>query len=227
MIAFDTSPQDILLRFQDFVKDPAFPCVGAKSALARGTLKAIVCRSITSNWNDLTIHRSLVEWAAAYRDEPGLFRSLAIIFEGPGDLDEEAFEAAMWERLQSFADKDAWLSHPYDARVSADPDDPHFSLSFGGEAFFVVGMHPRASRPARRFERPVMVFNLHDQFEKLREEGRYEPIREAILTRDVKLAGSVNPMLARHGDRSEAVQYSGRAVDAGWRCPFADKRAAG
>ncbi|WP_197430657.1 YqcI/YcgG family protein, partial [Methylobacterium sp. CCH5-D2] len=72
----------------------------------------------------------------------------------------------------------------------------------------------------RRFEAPVLVFNLHDQFERLRAEGRYERLRETILARDVDLAGSVNPMLARHGERSEAVQYSGRAVPADWACPF-------
>jgi hypothetical protein len=34
------------------------------------------------------------------------------------------------------------------------------------------------------------------------------------------LAGSVNPMLARHGETSEARQYSGRVVEADWRCPL-------
>lgn len=65
-------------------------------------------------------------------------------------------------------DKDDWRGIAVDRRVSSDPDDPHFSLSFGGEAFFVVGLHPNASRPARRFSRPAMIFNLHDQFEELR-----------------------------------------------------------
>ena len=65
-----------------------------------------------------------------------------------------------------------------------------------------------------------MVFNLHDQFETLRAEGKYEGMREKILVRDEALAGSRNPMLARHGDASEARQYSGRAVDEAWRCPF-------
>ena len=130
----------------------------------------------------------------------------------------------MWERIQSFADKDAWLGQPYDAAVSADPDDPHFSLSFGGEAFFVVGLHPHASRPARRFSRPALVFNLHGQFARLRAEGRYERMREIIIERDVALAGDSNPMLARHGEVSEAKQYSGRLVDADWHCPFRDPR---
>ena len=70
-----------------------------------------------------------------------------------------------------------------------------------------------------------MVFNLHDQFERLREEGKYERMREAIVERDRALAGDVNPMLARHGSVSEARQYSGRQVDEDWSPPFTDKRA--
>ena len=152
-------------------------------------------------------------------------RSLAFAFEGPADLDEIEFEQAMWERLQSLADKDAWLGQEYDRRVSADPADPHFSLSFAGTAYFIVGLHPNASRPARRFPQPTLVFNLHDQFERLRADGRYDRMRETIMARDIALAGSPNPMLQRHGEASAAAQYSGRAVNDGWRCPFADRRA--
>lgn len=201
-----------------------FPCVGAKSALARGTLAVLVCHSLDSGWDDVRIHSELLDWAQEWRSNPQGLRSLAVVFEGPGDLSEAEFEALMWERIQSLSDKDAWRGQPYDHRVSADPGDPHFSLSFGGEAFFVVGLHPRASRPARRFPRPTMVFNLHEQFENLREAGGYERMREKIIARDVALAGDVNPMLARHGETSEARQYSGRAVDETWRCPFSDPR---
>ncbi len=210
--------------FESFIRAKDFPCVGAKSALARGTLRVLVGWSITSAWDDGRLHKELLHWAAEYRAEPGLFRSLAIIFADPAAGDEKDFETALWQRLQSLADKDAWLGLPYDSAVSGDPEDPHFSLSFGGEAFFAVGLHPAASRPARRFEQPVIVFNLHDQFEQLRAEGRYETMRETILQRDVKLAGSLNPMLARHGETSEAAQYSGRQVDETWTCPFHDPR---
>lgn len=206
------------------IADNAFPCVGAKSALARGTLKVLVGHAITSAWDDVRIHSELLEWARGWRDDPGALRSLAVVFEGPLDLNEAQFESLLWERLQSLADKDAWRGQPYDRRVSADPEDPHFSLSFGGEAFFVVGLHPGASRPARRFPRPTLVFNLHDQFEMLRAEGRYERMRERILDRDLALAGSHNPMLGRHGEASEARQYSGRLVDQEWKCPFRDPR---
>lgn len=226
LIDFDTRiAGDEELRAR--IAEPDFPCVGAKSALARGTLKTLVCHSLESNWDDVRIHRALMDWAEDYQNDPAGLRSLAVVFARPLDLDEETFESLMWERIQSFADKDHWLGQRYDHRVSADPSDPHFSLSFGGEAFFVVGLHPNASRPARRFPRPTLVFNLHAQFERLREEGRYERMRARILERDEDLAGSINPMLSRHGEASEARQYSGRAVGADWTCPFRDKRGSG
>ncbi|MES1971871.1 MAG: guanitoxin biosynthesis heme-dependent pre-guanitoxin N-hydroxylase GntA [Pseudomonadota bacterium] len=204
----------------DMVDDARFPCVGAKAALARGTLEVLACDRIDSAWDDLRIHDGLLSFAAAYRAAPALFRSFAVVFEGPDDLSESAFEAALWARVQSLSDKDVWRGQDYDSSVSPDPENPHFSLSFGGEAFFIVGLHPKASRPARRFARPAMVFNLHDQFETLRAQGKYEGMREKIMLRDEALAGSRNPMLARHGEASEARQYSGRAVDTDWACPF-------
>jgi FPC/CPF motif-containing protein YcgG len=208
------------------VADSSFPCVGAKSAMARGTLKTLVCHSLASGWDDVRIHSELLDWVTAYREDARGLRSLAVIFGGPLDLGEPRFETLMWQRLQSLADKDEWRGQPYDRAVSPDPDDPHFSLSFGGAAFFVIGLHPHASRPARRVPRPTLVFNLHDQFERLRNEGRYERLREAIVQRDVALSGSANPMLARFGEASEARQYSGRAVSDNWRCPFRDPRVA-
>jgi uncharacterized protein len=206
--------------FRAFVRDAPFPCVGAKSALSRGRLRIVVARDIRSGWDDMRIYPALLAFIASYKAQPGLFQSFAVVFEGPGDLDEVGFEDWLWQRIQSFSDKDASLGLPHDGRVASDPENPHFSLSFGGEAFFVVGLHPRASRPARRFASPALVFNLHAQFERLRAEGRYEKLRTSILERDLDLAGSLNPMLARHGETSEARQYSGREVGDEWRCPF-------
>lgn len=211
-------------EFRKHVEDASFPCVGAKSALATGSLKVIEARDLTSGWNDVHIHRELLRWSKDYRDDPKGLRSLVVIFEGPNGLSEAEFETAMWERIQSFADKDAWLGQPYDSSVSPDPQDPHFSLSFGGCAFFVVGLHPEASRPARRFRSPALVFNIHDQFEKLRDKGMYERMRQRILDRDMAVAGSINPMLSRHGENSEARQYSGRLVGDDWNCPYQDPR---
>lgn len=212
-------------RFRDFVLGEQFPCVGAKAALNRDGMRFVVARDFRSAWDDLRILPSLLGLAKSYRADPQLFQSLVVLFESGAPDDEPGFEAQLWERLQSLSDKDAWLGNAADPRVAHDPGDPHFALSFGGEAFFVVGLHPRASRPARRFEMPAMVFNLHDQFEQLRAAGRYDKLRNAIMTRDVALAGTPNPMLSAHGSASAARQYSGRVVGAEWRCPFSGRGA--
>jgi FPC/CPF motif-containing protein YcgG len=206
------------------IADGRFPCVGAKSALARGQLKILVGHSLASAWDDLRIHTELLDWVREYRSDSSGLRSLAVTFEGPENLSEARFEQLMWERLQSLADKDDWLGQPCDASVSPDPADPEFGLSIGGAAFFVVGLHPDASRPSRRAPRPTMAFNLHNQFEQLRHDGVYDRMREKIIERDVALSGSPNPMLARFGESSGARQYSGRAVGSDWRCPFHDPR---
>ena len=210
----------LITAFEEFVRDPLFPCVGAKAALAKRQMTYVVAHDIRSAWDDLSIHDQILGLVELYRKNPAPFRSLAIIFEDDAGLDEEEFEALLWQRLQSLSDKDEWLGQKPDDRVAHDPNHPEFSLSFGGEAFFVVGLHPQASRPARRFRRPTMIFNLHDQFEKLREANQYEKLKSSILERDVKIAGSINPMLAQHGEVSAARQYSGRAVDSEWRCPY-------
>ena len=213
----------------DHIEKRDFPCVGAKSALARGSLRVEAARSITSAWDDVRIHDLLLRWSWDYAEDSakkdGGLRSFALVFGGPDGLTEEQFEAATWERLQSLAAKDEWRGQKLDPKVSADPDDPHFSLSFGGQGYFVVGMHPGASRAARRTPHPTLVFNLHDQFETLRAENRYARMKEQILKRDERLDGSVNPMLSQHGQTSEARQYSGRQVGEDWRCPFSDPRA--
>lgn len=219
----DNTTVDWAARFSAFVGERHFPCVGAKSAAARGQIRVVVGRDIRSAWDDLRIYTELLDFAHAYHEDPKPFQSFVLIFEGPEELSESAFESALWDRVQSLSDKDAWHGQAWDGRVSADPENPHFSLSFGGEAFFIVGLHPGASRPARRFERPALVFNPHDQFEQLRDADRYEGLREKIIARDIAVAGSVNPMLARHGSVSEARQYSGRLVGEDWSCPFSPK----
>ena len=222
----DDSNHPLAAAFTRFIGETAFPCVGAKAAVNRGGMRFVVARDFRSAWDDLRILPTLMDLARDYRASPGPFRSLVVLFEGGAPADEEGFEAQLWQRLESLTAKDQWLGQLPDPRVAHDPDDPHFALSFGGEAFFVVGLHPKASRPARRFAAPAMVFNLHDQFEQLREQNRYDKLRSTILQRDEALAGSINPMLAQHGSISAARQYSGRAVGSDWRCPFSGRDAA-
>lgn len=221
--ALDHAPDEagrLVARFEEWVKDSGYPCVGAKSAIGKRQMSAYVGRSLTSSWDDVPLAGEIIRFAHDYERDPRMFQTFVAFFPESPQLDEAGFESALWERVRSLQQKDVFMGQATDQSVDHDPASPNFSLSFGGQAFFVVGLHPRASRPARRFEVPALVFNLHDQFERLRADGRYEQLRETILGRDEKLAGSVNPMLARHGEQSEARQYSGRLVGADWECPY-------
>ncbi len=204
--------------FDGFIRQTAFPCLGAKAAQAQGHLQVLCVRDIANESDDQRITASLQAFAR-HTPPDGLFVSMAVLFPASAVMTEQAFETALWQRLRAIHAIDR-LQHGWDASVSDDPASAHFSMSVGGRAFYVVGLHPGASRRARRFSCPALVFNLHSQFERLRADGRYEKLRAVINRRDVAYCGSGNPMLAAHGKSPEARQYSGREVDAAWRCPF-------
>jgi FPC/CPF motif-containing protein YcgG len=205
-------------RFLDRLARPDFPCVGAKSAAAQQGVEFFEAGDLRCPADDAALLARLQAFASVAPAD-ALFVSFVAIFAGTPKLAEDAFEAALWQRLQALHALDA-RDHGWDPSVSDDPASPQFSMSFGGRAFYVVGLHPGASRRARRFPFAALVFNLHSQFEALREDGRYEKMRAAITERDIAYSGSRNPMMKVHGEASEARQYSGRIVGAGWRCPF-------
>ena len=96
--------------------------------------------------------------------------------------------------------------------------------SFAGTALFVIGLHPGSARMSRRFAWPALVFNPHVQFDRLRETGKYERMQAVIRERERALQGDINLALCDFGVQSEARQYSGRLVEAGWRPPFCPHR---
>jgi FPC/CPF motif-containing protein YcgG len=206
-------------KFQNFVENSDFPCVGAKSALKRDQTQFWQGRDFLSGQDDEKLLSELYDFIDWYgRDKP-MFATFVASFDGPLGLSEDAFEKALWARLDGLHRLDA-TRYDWDRRVSKDPGSSDFGFSLKEAACFVVGLHDGASRAARRFERPTLVFNLHDQFERLREEGRYDALKTAIRKRDAALDGAPNPMLANFGDSSEARQYSGRPIEGAWRCPF-------
>jgi uncharacterized protein len=204
--------------FEAFVGAKGFPCLGAKASLAKRMLHSVCARDIASARDDERISAALQGFATRH-DERSLFVSMAVLFPCSARLSEREFEAALWQRLRAIHAIDR-SSYRWDDSVSDDPASPNFSMSIGGKAFYVVGLHPAASRRARRFRCPALVFNLHSQFERLRADGRYEKLRQAIVRRDIAYDGTANPMLAVHGASPEARQYSGRQVDVDWACPF-------
>lgn len=210
-------------RFLAFLGDDAFPCVGAKSALAHGAIETHEFTSMGDSDNDQLIADGLAQFVAmieANSRENDIVHSYVAIFRGPFDMNEHRFESMMWSQLWRIHKLDALAGNLPADDVSSDTDSPHFSLSISGHPFFLIGLHPHASRIARRFTHPVLVFNSHRQFERLREDGRFEKMQAATRSRDAELQGSINPNLADFGEASEARQYSGREVEDDWRCPY-------
>lgn len=212
--------------FRALVLNPAFSCVGAKSAFRRGTYHFGLYAEMGSPGSTAGLARDLFDFVEEQDDLYGEFSTFVACFGGPVSSDEEAFEGLLWAQLQRLHEQDR-RHHGWDPSASPDPEDPRFAFSFAGRSFFVVGLHSASSRFARRFAWPTLVFNAHHQFDNLRAVGRYDRLQEVIRDRERDLQGSLNPNLADFGTRSEARQYSGRPMQEDWRCPFHGPQADG
>ncbi|NEZ04942.1 YqcI/YcgG family protein [Wenzhouxiangella sp. XN201] len=214
---------DLSGSFFELLDDAGYPCVGAKSALARGSIEIHEFGTLGDRDNDGLLIEGLsqfVDMIEADASDKDIVHSYVAIFRGPLDMSELCFESLLWSQLGRIHRLDVLAGNDTAHDVSSDADNPLFSLSMAGHPFFVIGLHAHSSRLARRFSHPVLVFNSHRQFEKLREDGRYWKMQKATRSRDLALQGSLNPNLAEFGAASEARQYSGRKVEAGWRCPI-------
>lgn len=211
-------PEDTSLekQFASFVADSAFPCVGARAAFNSGSYITRVYQELAHPLCSERVARDLQVFQDSEMRRTKEFATFVAIFRNPRETSESDFEELLWLQLQLLHEIDA-RRHAWDPSVSSDPGDPRFSFSFAGQATYVVGMHASSSRLARRFPCPALIFNPHEQFERLRREGKWAHMQQVIRTRDIALQGSANPMLNEFGETSEARQYSGRAVEANWR----------
>lgn len=207
--------------FTRYIEQASFPCLAAKTAVAREHVEFFHGSSLDCPADDRSLLQALTRFGQD-RQEDSPFRSFAALFPQTPLQSPQVFECSLWRRLQHLHDLDAKQSS-WDDEVDSDPHSPDFSMSLGGNAFYIVGLHPGSDRRARRFPITALVFNLHRQFEQLRAEDRYERFSEAIIERDVAFHGFANPMLDEHGASSEARQYSGRMVGDDWVCPFKPK----
>jgi len=208
---------------QEFIRKvdtTEYPCVGAKAAVNTKQYRLGVYDRMGVEESTVALARDLKLYIEDSLGKDCNYMSMIAVFEDKVDSELD-FEKKLWEQLQQLHDAD--VDAEWDPSVSSDPSDPNFSFSFNGYAFFVVGLHPQASRRARRFGFTAMAFNLHKQFEALRESGVYEKMKQTIRTRENNYDGGINPMLKDHGQGLEAPQYSGREVDESWKCPFLSK----
>lgn len=205
----------------DFIKTNDHPCLSAQSVVNNEALTIGEYNTLGSEASAAALAKDLTLFIENRISIKSRLVSFMAVFQMPEMLTEKQFEDLLWKQLELLHSVD---TKQWDAAVSNDPEDRNFSFSFGGKAFYIIGMHPKSSRMARQFPYPALVFNLHQQFEELRGDGHYDKMRDIIRERDRKLQGSVNAMVADHGTSSEAKQYSGRKVDESWKCPFHNKK---
>ncbi|WP_290617096.1 MULTISPECIES: guanitoxin biosynthesis heme-dependent pre-guanitoxin N-hydroxylase GntA [unclassified Arsukibacterium] len=212
-----------LACFDEFITQHGYPCVGAKIARNKRRIELHKFRDISSEKDDEAILHCIYQFISQFKQQNDIFFSLVCVFPGSDTGSDAGFERALWARLQALHNKDSKRFN-WDSRVSDIPAETHFSFSLGGEAFFIIGLNPYSQRKSRQFRYPAIVFNLHNQFEQLKEQNKFYSMRQQIRKNDAVFCGKPNPVLADHGEVSEARQYSGRAVGAEWRCPFSARR---
>jgi hypothetical protein len=205
--------------FRNFVTAHEFPCVGARAAYNHESYVLATYDEIGSEAATAELAQDLFEFTRSQLREESEYATFVAVFRQPERCDEVAFEERLWRQLGNLNRLDA-EHYEWDPSVRSDPTDPQFSFSFAGQSLYVIGMHPDSSRLARQFPWPAMIFNPHEQFERLRADGKWKRMQETIRERDTQLQGSINPMLSDFGTATEARQYSGRAVEEEWRAPF-------
>lgn len=204
-------------NFEEFILKEYYPCVMAKTIFLNQQFDFHVYEEMGEVATTQTILADLDQYIKKAINEENKFYSFVATFPNMTFEDESIFEKTFWHQLQLLHDLD---TEDWDASVSSNPTDANFSFSLRGQAFYLIGMHPNSSRIARQAPCPAIIFNLHSQFEQLRNMGAYQRVRNKIRKRDVALQGNVNPMLANFGTTSEVKQYSGKANDSAWKCPF-------
>lgn len=215
--------QEILEGIKSKISDTEYPCVGAKAAFNSNQFRVGLYGHMADADTTENLGRDLKKYIDETLAADSEYMTMIAVFSQEEAADEETFESKLWTQLQELHNSDT-SEQPWDPEVSNQPTDPNFSFSYNGTAFFVVGLHPNASRKARRFGFTAIAFNLHRQFEQLRQKGVYDNMKKVIRERELSYDGSVNPMLNDFGDGLEAPQYSGRQVDDSWKCPFLAKQ---
>ena len=217
----DAQAERIHAALRAVVLDPQYPCLGARSVMQEQSYWFSMYDRLAEPASTAALATDLAAFVRERDALEGRFASFIAVFGAPKVRTELQFERHLWRQLRMLHAADV---SPWDATVSSDPGAPDFSFSFAGCAFFVVGLSPANERWARSFPWPLLVFNAHDQFERLREEGRFERMSGIIRERDAEVEGEANPNLEHFGTHTEARQYAGREVPDDWRCPVTFRR---
>jgi FPC/CPF motif-containing protein YcgG len=191
-----------------------FPCLGGTSAIRTERYRFALYPELGSA---AAIRDCVADLAGFQCDAPAETEPIAVhvaVFDGPVNADEKGFERDLWRQLQGMhrADRQRSGIEEFEPVTLNETDD---GIWLGDRTYFVVGLHPAASRWARRFAWPTLVFNALSHDALLRRRGQYERMQSTIRRRDTRLQGAPNPAV----DRPQLAQFAGRDVERDWQCP--------
>lgn len=204
---------------EEFLLGDRFSCLAGRSAWRQGGIahrhydRMGDGESARLMAHDLEAYVRSADWSARS------FTSFIATFAEPRGVDELEFERLLWQQLQLLHEHDA-KSHRWAEGYSSDPGSGEFAFSVAGHPFFVIGLHETHVRLGRRPPFPMLAFNSHEQFRRIKGAGMWDRLAEKIRKQDIRLQGDINPNLREYEQLSEARRYSGRPKPADWQCPF-------
>ena len=205
-------------QLRALVLEGPFPCLGSRAALRTGSYLFSLFPDLRSADAVDAVLAGLRRFAATRRQLGDFYTYVASFVEPRVVVDEAEWDRLVWDFLQKLHDSD---DEPWDPRWSKDPTQPDFALSLAGLGQLVVTLYPGASRYARRFAWPTLVFNpLEQDRANFPEEEAFLRFQGRIRDRDRALQGTVNAALPATPDDPQAPGFSGASVGADWRCPL-------
>ncbi|MEU9970154.1 guanitoxin biosynthesis heme-dependent pre-guanitoxin N-hydroxylase GntA [Streptomyces malaysiensis] len=202
-----------------FILGDRFACLAGRSAWRKGGITHRHYDLMGSDDSARLMALDLADFVDSADWSHRSFTSFIATFERPRGVDELRFEELLWEQLQLLHEQDS-RSYRWAAGRSSDPQAREFAYSVAGHPFFVIGLHETHRRWGRRPPFPMLAFNSHEQFDRIKAAEMWDRLAEKIRKQDIQLQGDINPNLLEYEELSEARRYSGRPKPADWQCPF-------
>ncbi|MGM7646800.1 guanitoxin biosynthesis heme-dependent pre-guanitoxin N-hydroxylase GntA [Nocardia sp. JW2] len=216
---------DARAELANFLLGDRFACLAGRSAWRQGGITHCHYDVLGGAEAARLMAADLAEFVSAADWSSRKFTSFIATFEQPRGVDELRFEELLWQHLQLLheadSDRFAWAEG-----CSSDPQSEEFKYSVAGHKFFVIGLHETHRRLGRRPPFPMLAFNSHDQFARIKADGMWDRLADKIRKQDIMLQGDINPNLMEYETLSEARRYSGRPKPLDWQCPFSARPAA-
>lgn len=220
---FDADPE-FADRARTRVVALRFACLAGRSAWRQGGIAHRHYEAMGGEESARMMAGDLAEFVGGADWGSRKFTSFIATFEQPRGVDELRFEELLWEHLQLLHEADAdrfgWAEG-----CSSDPQSSEFKYSVAGHPFFVIGLHETHRRFGRRPPFPMLAFNSHEQFARIKADGMWDRLADKIRKQDISLQGDINPNLMEYETLSEARRYSGRPKPVDWQCPFSARPA--